>query len=371
VLPPPPPPPSAQHLSGQLDQTLAELRRRHGIPGISATILFADGSEWNGAAGLADVPNRRPVRDDTAFSIASMSKTFTAAVVLDLVDEGRLSLDEPAFRHTPGVTLNRAITVRMLLDHTSGLSDYFLGPGIDRALTRDRSARWDARKALGFLGRPHFPPGRGWHYSNTNYLLLGLVVEQVTGRSMAREVRERFLDPLKLASMHYQGVEKARTSLARGYRFASGARNARPIDVGDRSGIAPYRALVTAAGAAGSLAGTSRDIARWGRALYAGDALSPAARTLMLDGVVATNLLRPEIPYGLGVQAIPLNGFTTLGHSGRFAGFRGVLRYLPTEDVSIAVLTNQSRTDMNAIVPELLRVLYPDPGACNPCSTRS
>ena len=370
-LPPPPAPPSADVLARQLERRLAALRVQHGIPGISATILFADGSEWNGADGVADVAAGRPVRNDTAFSIASMSKTFTAALVIDLVDEGRLRLDESAAPHLPGVKVNRAITIRMLLDHTSGLSDYFLSPTIDRALTADRNARWDARRALTFVGAPYFPPGKGWRYSNTNYLLLGLVVEGVTARSIAAEVRERFLDPLELESMSYQGVEKARTVLARGYRFASASTTARPVDVGDRSGIAPYRALVTASGAAGSLAGTSADVARWGRELYAGDALSAAARALMVEGVAATSPLRPVIPYGLGVQAIPIGGFASLGHSGRFSGFRGVLRYLPAEDVAIAILTNQSRMDPNLLVPEFLRVLYPDPGACNPCATRS
>ena len=101
-----------------------------------------------------------------------MSKTFLAALIFRLVEEGRLSLDDVVAALLPEVRVGKTVTVRMLLDHTSGLADFFFSKGIDKALLANRGATWTAARALGYVGKPYFPPGSGWHYSNTNYLLL-------------------------------------------------------------------------------------------------------------------------------------------------------------------------------------------------------
>ena len=161
-------------------------------------ILWDDGREWAGASGLRDVNRGQPVTTDTAFALASVSKTLTAAVVLQLVDEGRLSLDDRVAPLLPGYALHPRITVRELLDHTSGLPDYFLNGKIDRPLQSEPDAAWTAQDAWDYvLGpRKRFRPGKVWYYSNTNYLLLGELVEAVTGRPLAKEIRSRLLDPL-------------------------------------------------------------------------------------------------------------------------------------------------------------------------------
>jgi D-alanyl-D-alanine carboxypeptidase len=344
----------------ELDALRAELR----IPGVSATILFPDGTAWTGVSGLADVGADAPVAPDTAFAIASISKTFLAALVLELVAEGALRLEDPvdpllpdlAYRTGPGVT------VRMLLDHTSGLHDYFLSPKIDRALQGAPSRAWTADRTLTFVGRPYFAPGTNWHYSNTNYLLLGLIAERVTGRPLAEELRRRFLDPLGLESAWYQVAEKPRAPLAHGYRLTGAGSRTRAIDLSDGTGIAPFRSVVTAAAGAGSLAASSRDVAAWAKALYGGRAIDDESLALMLSGVDRVAGYRPRVPYGLGVQAVLVDGQRTFGHSGRFLGFRSVMRWLPDEGVAIAVLTNQSRSDVNPIAARLLDIALPEPG---------
>ena len=351
-------------LEARLQATLDRARVKLGAPGASVTILFPDGTAWSGVSGLANVAGGTPVTPDTAFAFASMSKTFTSAVVLELVDEGRLRLsDSAAGLLPPGlpITLDRRITVAMLLDHTSGLADYFLNPKIDAALQRAPTRTWTANDALRFVGKRLSPPGKAWHYANTNYLLLGLIVERVTGRSLAAEIRDRLLAPLALGSTWYQAVEEPRTSLAHGYRLVGTKTTAKPIDLADGSGVAPFRSVVTAAGGAGSIAGTSDDLARWARALYGGDVLGPAGTGLLLSDFNKTTGYLPGVSYGYGVQALSIDGHPSLGHSGRLLGFRGAVRHFPIEGVTIAVLTNQSRADADTIVRALMRVVVPPP----------
>lgn len=346
----------------QLDAELVAVRARLGIPGVSVTIIFRDGSAWTGTSGRADVAGKVDVAPGTAFALASISKTYTAALVLDLVGDGKIVLDRPARTYLPGSALDKRITVRQLLEHTSGLDDYFLNPQIDKALLADRDAAWSVRRTLKYVGKPYFPPGRGYHYSNTNYLYLGLIAEQVTGVPLATELRRRFFEPLKLDRTWYQAVEKPLRPLAHGYRFAGPKLGATPIDLTAKQRVAPFRSVVTAAAGAGSIAATSSDVARWARLLYEGDVLGPAMTTIMLDGVADTAGYRPPVPYGLGVQAFPIMGRVALGHSGRFIGFRSAVRHLPSEGLTIAVLTNQSRADPGVVVADLLSIVFaPDP----------
>lgn len=328
------------------------------MPGVSVAIIFPDGTTWLGQSGLADVETGAEVGADTVFAIASLTKTFTAAVVLDLVDDGLLDLDGRVQAYLPDleIEMDERTTVRQLLDHTSGLRDYFFHPRIDQALLTRKDASWSADRSLGYVAKPYFRAGRGWHYSNTNYLVLGMLAEAVSGETMADLYRTRFLVPLGLRDTVYQPAGPAEGPIAHGYRFATTGRSATPIDLSDGTDMVPFTSVVTAAAAAGGMASSADDIARWTRALYSGQALSAESLGAMLGGIERTDRLDPRIPYGLGVQAVELDGRPTYGHSGRLLGFRSLMRHLPAEGITIVVLTNQSRTDPTGIARELLRV---------------
>ncbi len=339
-----------------LQARLDQLRERYGIPGVSVTILFPDGSVWLGVSGDADVAEGTPVTPSTSFAIASVSKTFTAALILGLVEDGRIGLDDQVREYLPDLRISPKITIRQLLDHTSGLRDYFFHPAIDRVLLAHPDRVWTAAEALKYVGKPYFKPGAGWHYSNTNYLVLGEVAEAVGGTPLGEQIRERFLDPLGLTHTWYMPTEPAATHAAHGYRFTSGDPKARAIDLSDGSPIIPFTSVVTAAGAAGGLASSSTDLARWARALYAGGVLAGESVQEMLDDIARTEAYRPSVPYGLGVQLLDIDGDRSLGHSGRLLGFRSAMRWLPDRDIAIAVLTNQSRTDPGIVVRALLEI---------------
>lgn len=333
------------------------------IPGLSAAVRWPDGRLWVGAAGWADVAGRRPMTPSTAVALGSVSKTFVAALVLRLVADGRLSLDDRVNRWLPGLparVLPSGVTVRMLLDHTSGIADFFANPAIDRALLAHRNTPWTPTRSLAYVGGSLFRPGRGWHYSNTNYLLLGLLVERLTGQPWGAAVTSSLLDPLGLRETFVQGGDPP-IPVAHGYSFRASGGVLIPDDLSDGTSIMPFTSVVTAAGAAGGLAASAADVARWAAALYGGDVLPATERTAMVDDVRRTARLHPAIPYGLGVEELVVDGHRTYGHDGRFLGARAEMRYFVDSGVAVAVLANASRSPLLPVVTELARLLFPPP----------
>jgi len=344
--------------SALLTRTLGEQRAKYVIPGISATIIWPDGRSWTATSGFADLFGRARLTRNTAFAAASVTKTFVAALVLQLTQEGLVGLDDPLVAWLPDARVDPRVTVRQLLDHTSGVHDFFANSKIDAPLRNTPEAAWTPEQALRYVKTPYFDPGTGWHYSNTNYVLLGQLVKRVTGRSWATEVRSRFLDPLRLISASVQGAEKARTTISHGYRFTSASRTAKPIDLWDQTGVAPFRSVVTAAGAAGAVAASSWDLARWTRALYGGSLLAAPVLGTMLDSA-SSSKYRYAVPYGMGVQHYTIGGRNAYGHGGRMMGARAAIRYIASEGISIAVVMNTDRGDPAVIASALLEVALP------------
>ncbi|HWP63038.1 MAG TPA: serine hydrolase [Candidatus Binatia bacterium] len=351
----------------RLVRLVEDFRRRTGSPGLSVAVRWPDGTAWTITSGLADLATGRPVTAATPFAIASVTKTFTAALVLRLVGEGRIGLDDPVGPWLPDLDLPAGITVRMLLDHTSGLGDPFLEGAVDRELLADRSAVWTAGRFLAALPKPRFAPGRGWAYSNANYVVLGLLVERLTGRPYAALLRSTFFEPLGLSTAIVQPGRPGAVAPAHGYRLVKSGNGLRRTDLSDGSPTAPFTSVVTAAGAAGNVAMGALDLARWGAALYGGGLLRPDLLAAMVEDASRTAPLRPKVPYGLGVQVVEIAGQPTLGHSGRFLGARAVLRYLVRSGITIAVLSNQSRSDIAPLVDGIVRLVLPPPVGCGRC----
>jgi D-alanyl-D-alanine carboxypeptidase len=345
-------------VASELQRTLDRARSEYAIPGVGAAVLWPDGRLWAGGSGDADVSTHRRVTADTRFAIGSITKTFTAALILQLADEGALSLDDRVDRWIPGYPGGAALTVRRLLDHTSGLYDFFSNWNLDRALQADKQRFWVPQEVLPYVLPPVFAPGTGWAYSNTNFLVLGLVAEAATGQAYDHLLRDRLLVPLGLGTAGLQGYDAPGVTIAHGYDFASLDRKAVPTDWSDGTAMMPFTAVATAAWSAGGIAATPADIARWGRALYGGSVVSPAALLAMVD-TTESDRLGPGAAYGLGLQRMSLGIRRTWGHSGRLGGFRTAMRYVVGEGVTVVVLTNQDRWDPDRIVRALLDVAMP------------
>lgn len=328
------------------------------MPGVQVSIRLADRWNWSGHAGFADLAGHQTVTSTTPFGAGSITKTFVAALVLLLADQGVFALDDPIARWLPGVRNAAGVTIRQLLDHTSGVDDAFSHVKMLDSIGAAPRATWPADRVMGYVKKPHFKPGEGWYYSNTNYLLLGQLVETATGRTVASLLRERFLGPLGLADTFLQGQEPLAATPAHGYDFTGVSWKVK--DLSDGTAMVPFTSLATAIGTAGAIVTTADDLARWAEALYGRRVLSPAALAGMLD-FTATRALKPLWPYGLGVQRITLRGRGSWGHSGLISGFRATMRYFPADRLTIVVMTNANGVDPDRIVQSLMDVIYPPP----------
>ena len=359
---PSPVPAVPRAMAARLDRALASAQKSLALPGVEATVIFADGSTWTGVRGLADVATGRRVRPETPFAVASVTKTFTAALILRYVDQGRLRLDDPLARWLPDWPNAKRITIRMLLNHTSGIPDFFRNTAFDVVLNKDKKRTWTAAEVLSQFVRPGavFPPGKGWSYSNTNYVLLGQVAAKVGGAPWEELVRRELIEPLDLGSTYVQGAEEPPAPPARAYRIIAGARGPTPQARTDGTSVVPFTSVATAAGSAGAIASTSGDLARWARTLYGGDLLTAATRREMLTFVKAY-AYGLGTAYGLGVSRVKLQGRSAYGHSGALAGTRAAIRYFPKEKVTVAVLFNRETYVGDDVTRLLAAALFPKP----------
>ncbi len=343
----------------RLSAALLRLRETYHLPGVQAVVRLADGETWTADAGYADLATRQRVTPTTLFDAGSITKTFLAALTLELADAHVLSLGDPVSRWLPDFTPARGVTIRELLDHTSGIGEPFDSQALLAQLGSAPAHAWTATQVLAYAGRVRFAPGHGWFYSNANYLLLGEIIRAATGRGVAALLRQRLLGPLGLGHTFLQGSSPPPPGVPRatGYDMPSDSTWA-STPLSDGSGYLPFTSLATALGTAGALATTASDLARWAAALYGGHVLAPAALSDMLDfGLTAG--LHPRWPYGLGVQRVTLDGQTAWGHSGLLSGFHSSMRYFPASGATVVVLTNADATNPDVLVSALVAALGP------------
>jgi D-alanyl-D-alanine carboxypeptidase len=270
---------------------------------------------WAGASGV-ERDGRTVLTPDRPLVIGSVMKTFVSALVLQLVQEGRLALDQPVATLLPDAPASvGAVTVRQLLGHSSGLADVY--NDTTKAMlemTPERSL--SPIEILATLPEPWFAPGQSWTYSNTNYLVLGLVAERVLGRSLGDAIETRLAAPLGLPSAHTLD----------------------PADAG--SPLRPAWASVFYG--SGAMAASAADVAAWGDELYGGTLLSAEMRALMLQF--------NEHDTGLGVQRLEVGTHKGYGHSGLMSTYTSLLVYLPDADLTLAVLVNLAHADINGML---------------------
>jgi D-alanyl-D-alanine carboxypeptidase len=346
----------AVKLQARVDRWLVN----HRAPGVAAAVRLPDGDRWVGTAGsLAVGRDAGPVRPGTPFAVASLTKTFMAALVLQLREEGHLWLGTKISTWLPDYPKAGQITVKMLLSHRSGIFDYFTHPRYEARVFGRPSHRWRPAEILGLSGPRYCAPGKCYHYSNTNYVLLGQIVRKITGRSPARNIRERFLEPLGLDDTYFQGQEPIGKVPAKGYlTTTTGWRG-----FSDGTRMRPNTSAATVAESAGALVSSVRDISDWQDALLGGAVLEPTSLELMLQ-------FHPSSGYGLGMRYARLDGRLGIGHGGSLRGYVSLMYRLPGDDLDVVVLTNLGRTNIQTLADKLTRValrhLETDPASIPP-----
>jgi D-alanyl-D-alanine carboxypeptidase len=340
------PPAADEELAVKLQAHLERWRVNHRAPGVAAAVRLPDGSRWIGTSGTRTVGAAAlAVRPGTPFAVASLTKTFMAALILQLREEGQLWLGTRISTWLPDYPKAHRITVKMLLNHRSGIFDYFAHPRYEARVFGRPSHRWRPAEILKLTGPRYCAPGKCYRYSNTNYVLLGQVVRKVTGKSPARNIRERFLEPLGLDETYFQGQERIGKEPAKGYwATTSGWRG-----FSDGTRLRPNTSGATVAESAGALVSSVRDISDWQDALLGGEVLEPASLELMLQ-------FHPSSGYGLGMRYAVLDGRLGIGHGGSLRGYVSLMDRLPDEDLDVVILTNLGRTTIQALADKLTRV---------------
>jgi len=312
------------------------------FPGAVLYVSSPDLGTWSGAAGLGNIETNTSMRSDGKFRAGSTIKPFISVVTLQLVEEGRVSLDDPMTAVLPESVTTRfansnKITVRMLLNHTGGIADC-IGPAMAE-IVANLAKVWEVDEWLDIAAaqEPYFAPGQGWTYSNTDYMLLGLVIEQATGQSWRQEIRERIIKELNLENtfLPEPGDLSIPGSYTHGYMDMGGGL----VDV---TGVDP--SMADAAGGS-ALVTTTADLSRFLDAVFAGE-LFQNTGTLdemltFVDIPQGSSPISEMVGYGLGMMKnISTGGIEILGHSGNTAGFAAFMYYLPAEGITISGAVN-------------------------------
>jgi D-alanyl-D-alanine carboxypeptidase len=327
--------PFAASLRPVVEQTMQQLR----VPGAIVGVVVAGRGTWTQAFGVADLKTRRPMRIDDHVRVGSITKTFTGTVVLTLVDQGRLSLDDHLSKFEPEVPDAASITIRQLLNMTSGLYNYSEDPGFNATLDSQPQKVWSPAEliAIGARHPADFPPGQGWHYSNTNTVLLGMIAEKVAGRPLGELIRERVFRPLAMGASVFPDRASAAIPAPhpRGYMFGDNVESLNPTPPAIPATEVPND--VTGANpswgwAAGAGISTLSDLLKWAPALGTGTLLQPATQSQRLQWVGNAGGAR----YGLAI--FDVQGY--LGHNGELPGFQSFMGYDPANRTTVVVLTN-------------------------------
>lgn len=318
---------------------LAESR----APSAAFAVIRGNDTLAYGAHGLANVAAWRAPTATTVYEIGSITKQFTSAAIMKLVDQGRVKLDDDLSKYVPQFPLQRrSVSIRQLLNHTSGIHSYTSSPGWAKTwgakLSPDAIVKFVASDSFDFA------PGTAYRYNNTGYVLLGMVIEKASGQTYANYLDAQFFKPLGLRQTSYCPSKTTNPVFALGYsKGPTGTVRAQFMDLSH-----PF--------SAGALCSTIGDFVKWQRALDGGKVVSPASYALMSTADTLNSGRR--INYGFGLVPGEFNGHRTVSHTGGIPGFATAATYVPDDSLSIVVYTNYDSESPNTLVQNLLRAAY-------------
>lgn len=331
----------------ELERVLGHSQFELHSPGALLYVAAPDRGAWYSARGLADVAAGRYAEAGTRFRIASITKSFVAVVTLQLVQEGWLELDQSVEYWLPGlIPGGHSISVRQLLNHSSGLPNYLTHGFVKRVRSAPHHT-WNPYELIGeALRYPHrFAPGEvgRWEYSNTNYIVLGLIIERVTGNSLDFEIRQRIVEPLQLWQTSFALPQVSDAGLMRGY--------VGPHDYTDIN--------MSFAWSAGGMESSTADLGRFAAALYGGKLLDETTLARMIHDVGGMGIWGArDTHYGLGSiqRSFPAGAGRVLarGHTGALVGYRSAMWHFPDSGVVIVAALNRFESDPDYLVERVL-----------------
>lgn len=349
------------------------------FPGATVAFALRDGRIAGFATGFSDIEKKSAMSIESRMPAGSIGKTFVAAVTLSMVSGGTLDLDskiikwlgdEPWFNRLPN---HEMITVRHLLNHSSGLIDHVFDTGsgfqdyMKKQVTLDNTERTiDPRELVQFIldKKPLFPVGEGFHYTDTGYILVGLIIEKASGSSYYEELSNRFLKPLNLRFTSPLSQEKV-VGLAQGYAPKSQQLFGLPYKVVD-AGTFVFNPSLEWTG--GGVVSNSQDLVLWAKELYEGKAIAQPYLDEMLNSVANPKQGRDDsgriYGYGLGVSIAKTKYGTTFRHGGFFPGYNSMLAYFPEHKIAIAMQMNSDSSKIEEHFEAIVKIIIEaiDPG---------
>jgi D-alanyl-D-alanine carboxypeptidase len=315
-----------------LDAALRTARSRTHAPAVTAAVVVCDRVLWAGATGVLDLRSKRPANNHSLFILNSAAKTFVATMVMLEIQDGHLSLGTRLSQFYPWLPNARQISVRMLLNMTSGLPEYLDNPRIERMIHHRPRHHWTVDQVLTGLGTglgtPKFSPGEKYQYSDTNYIVLGAILQRITHRSIEHDFQQLIARPLGITSATWVPTPAAKARIAHPYlRYSNGALTSQWIP-----GFGVSSAVWGPVFTDGGLATSSLDLAWFGNALLGGRLVSATAVRQM------AHIGRGD--YGFGLRGRSFDGHFWLGHRGYFGGFEAEDWTDPSRQLTIAVATN-------------------------------
>jgi CubicO group peptidase (beta-lactamase class C family) len=325
-----------------IDAVVREAMAEGPIAGLTVGVARGGRTLHLAGYGFGDLENRVPTTAETVYHVGSITKQFTAAAILQLVEEGRVDLDAPVGDYLEDLPeRTRAITVRALLDHTGGVRNFTTMEPWWRTVAMDLTPR---ELAGIFLGEPlDFEPGTAFSYSNSGYILLGLLIERVSGRPYGGYLNEQLFQPLGLTRTSFCDQRSLTPDRARGYeRAGEGFVNAQYISM-------------TQAYAAGGLCSSAPDLLRWIRLLAGGGVIRRGSFAAMIEPARLADGRQME--YGLGLATAFTDGHRRIAHVGGMRGFSSFVALYPDDDLGIVVLTNTENAAAAAIVDRIAGIV--------------
>ncbi len=343
--------PSATETADFAAQAKAMVEAAYPAEGPGAAVVVTRGGRviYSAGRGLADVEARRPITPDTAFRMGSIVKQFTAAIILQLVAEGKISLDDPISRFFPDWPKPAAgATVRQLLNHTSGIQDFSKIPGW---IAKNRHRAFTTAELLALFRElpARAQPGQAWEYNNGGYVMLGAIVEKATGKAWHEALAERITGPLGLRTIAHALPRDIASAAARGYTKVDGRQQ--PVEL----------SRMNVAHAAGGLHGSVSDMAKWAQALHHGRVISPALyREMIRPAKLGDGSTQP---YGFGLRLREIRGRPALVHGGAGGGLDTDSVYIPSADLFVAVFANSDKpaTDPSNLTRRLAALALGEP----------
>ena len=348
----------ARPVEDQLQDVLDKNIEKYDIHGVSAAVIFPDGVIWKGVSGISH--DTVPIEPHMLFAIGSVTKNFVAALTLTLAEEGLLSLDDRLSDWLPDYPhIDSDITIRQLLNHTSGIYMFWDNQQIWDDLMADRTRYFTPEEVIGYIQEPYFAAGEGWRYSNTNYLLLAMIINKATGANLSTQLDQRLFQPLGLSEFYLSQEEAIPPHQAHIYGDNWDGGPIRDIT------FLPRTSHESITYGSSGLFTTSENLARWSQALFGGEILDEGSLEEMLTFVEFSPISNMRA-YGLGVSEFTKKisfGEYAIGHGGGNIGTTTYMVYLPDHQVSIAVMINAFPNDgAEKIVKDLEKTILQELG---------